>query len=255
MSFFKTVLNIVPRPWLIKASFLVKPFLDLYYKGNRFTDPISGKSYRKFLPYGYQTQRENVLAPGTLSLERHRLLWLYLQQKTTFFSQQLKVLHVAPEQCFYPVFKKQKNIDYTTTDLFSPLADVKADICDLPFKDNSYDVVFCNHVLEHIIKDDKAIQELYRILKPGGWGVFQIPQNTNQQDTYEDFSITDPNERQIHFGQYDHVRVYGLDYFNKLASHGFSVEQFSVKENFTDTEVEKFSLMKNEILPVVTKPI
>ena len=133
------------------------------------------KSFKMFLPYGYGNQRNNVLSPSTLSLERHRLLWLYLQNETDFFtsSTKLEVLHFAPEQEFYKRFKKQQNINYTTTDLLSPLADVKADICHLPFEDNAYDIIFCNHVLEHIPDDTKAMQELYRVLKPGGMGIFQ----------------------------------------------------------------------------------
>ncbi len=254
MSLFKTILNVIPRPWLIKASFAAKPFLNLYYSGNKYTDPINGKSYRKFLPYGYEKQRENVLAPGTLSLERHRLLWLYLKNNSDFFKTSKKVLHVAPEQCFYKLFRKLKTLDYTTTDLFSPLADVKADICNLPFEAHQYDVVFCNHVLEHITDDTKAMKELYRVLKPGGWGIFQVPQNVNTTTTYEDFSITDPKERQKHFGQYDHVRVYGLDYFKRLESVGFKVQQIHVKEHFSPAEIKKYALMENEILPICTKP-
>ncbi|MEI6866425.1 class I SAM-dependent methyltransferase, partial [Flavicella sp.] len=215
MFLFKIALNTIPRPLLIKISYWARPFVSFYLKGNNYTDPIDGKSFRKFLPYGYDIQRKNVLAPGTLSLERHRLLWLYLQS-TDFFINPKKVLHVAPEQCFYKLFKKQKNLDYLTTDLYSPLADIKADICNLPFKDNSYDVIFCNHVLEHIKNDKKAMQELYRILKPGGIGIFQIPQELDRDTTYEDLSITSPEERKKHFGQYDHVRVYGKDYFDKL---------------------------------------
>ncbi|NJB82117.1 putative SAM-dependent methyltransferase [Wenyingzhuangia aestuarii] len=251
---FKTILNVIPRPWLIKASYAAKPFLNLYYKGSNYTDPINGKSYRKFLPYGYEHQRENVLAPGTLSLERHRLLWLYLTNHSDFFKQPKKVLHVAPEQCFYKLFRNQKNLEYTTTDLFSPLADVKADICDLPFADNSYDVIFCNHVLEHITDDTKAMNELFRVLKPGGWGIFQIPQDVTKADTYEDFTITDPKERQKHFGQYDHVRIYGLDYFKRLENVGFQVHQFKTTEHFSSAAIKKYALMKNEILPVCAKP-
>ncbi|MDO6801247.1 methyltransferase domain-containing protein [Wenyingzhuangia sp. 1_MG-2023] len=255
MSLFKTILNVVPRPWLIKASYLAKPFLDFYYKGNTFTDPINQKSYRKFLPYGYENQRENVLAPGTLSLERHRLLWLYLNNHSDFFTAPKKVLHVAPEQCFYKSFRKQTNLDYTTTDLFSPLADVKADICDLPFDNNTYDVVFCNHVLEHIADDAKAMSELFRVLKPGGWGIFQVPQDTKRKNTYEDFSIILPEERQLHFGQYDHVRIYGLDYFTRLEKAGFTVKQFKVTDHFSPQEIEKFALMRNEILPICFKEL
>ncbi|MDB4297477.1 class I SAM-dependent methyltransferase [Flavobacteriaceae bacterium] len=253
MSLFKTILNIVPRPFLIKASLYLKPLLAVYYKGNKYTDPIDNKSYRKFLPYGYENQRDNVLAPGTLSLERHRLLWLYLKQTPDFFSKPIKVLHVAPEQCFVKLFRKQTNLDYTTTDLYSPLADVKADICNLPFKDNTYDVVFCNHVLEHIENDALAMSELYRVLKPGGWGIFQIPQDITRDITYEDFNITNPEDRRVHFGQYDHVRVYGLDYFDRLKNQGFKVKQFKVVENFSSQEIEDYALMENEILPICVK--
>ena len=213
---FKIVLNSIPRPILIRLSYVVRPVLALFLKGNRFTDPIDGKSFRTFLPYGYGHQRNNVLSPSTLSLERHRLLWLYLQNETDFFTKELKVLHFAPEQAFYRRFKKQKNLQYTTTDLESPLADVKADICNLPFEDNSFDFILCNHVLEHIPDDKKAMQELYRILKPGGIGIFQIPQDLNREFTFEDNSIVDKAERARIFGQYDHVRVYGRDYFDQL---------------------------------------
>src|SRR5690606_30324446 len=100
--------------------------------------------------------------------------------------------------------------------LDSPLADVKADICNLPFDDNSFDFILCNHVLEHIPDDEKAMRELYRILKSGGTGIFQIPQDLNRETTFEDSSITDRKERAKIFGQYDHVRIYGRDYFDKL---------------------------------------
>ena len=143
---FKTILNVVPRPLLIRASYYIKPVLALALKGDRYTDPIDGKSFKTFLPYGYGTQRNNVLSPSTLSLERHRLLWLYLKNETSFFSESLKVLHFAPEQAFYTRFKKQPNLQYTTTDLESPLADVKADICNLPFESDCYDVILCNHL-------------------------------------------------------------------------------------------------------------
>jgi len=253
MQLFKSILNTIPRPILIKASYWVSPIVSLYLKGNTFTDPIDGNSYRKFLPYGYGTQRENALAPGTLSLERHRLLWLYLQNETDFFSAPKKVLHIAPEQCFLKLFKKQQNLDYITADLYSPIADVKADICDLPFEENSFDVVFCNHVLEHIENDKKAMSELYRVLKPGGLGIFQIPQDLSLDKTYEDFTITSKEERKKHFGQYDHVRVYGKDYFNKLRAVGFKVNEVDYSKTLDPILVTKYCLTKGEILPVCTK--
>ncbi|MBW3519039.1 class I SAM-dependent methyltransferase [Flavobacterium sp. NKUCC04_CG] len=253
-SIFKSILNTIPRPILIRLSYVVRPILALYLKGSRFTDPIDGKSFREFLPYGYATQRQNVLSPSTLSLERHRLLWLYLNRETDFFSTPKKVLHFAPEQAFYKRFRKQVNLDYTTTDLESPLADVKADICNLPFNDNTFDIVLCNHVLEHIPNDTQAMKELYRILKPGGMGIFQIPQDLNRSTTFEDNSITDRKERARVFGQYDHVRIYGRDYFDKLRSIGFTVEEVDYTSKLSPREIERYCLAKGEIIPVCFKP-
>lgn len=250
---FKRVLNLVPRPLLIRLSYVARPFLALSLRGDTYQDPIDGKTFKKFLPYGYENQRENVLSPSTLSLERHRLLWLYLKNETDFFKAPKKVLHFAPEQAFYKRFRAMKNLDYTTTDLNSPLADVKADICDLPFEDDSYDVIFCNHVLEHIPDDTKAMQELYRILKPGGMAILQIPQDLQRADTFEDNSITDRNERAAIFGQYDHVRIYGRDYFDKLRTIGFKVREVDYTAQLDAAEVDKYRLAKGEILPVCFK--
>lgn len=253
MGLFKTILNLVPRPFLIKLSYVARPFLAFWYRGNTYTDPIDGKSFRSFLPYGYGQQRPNVLAPGTLSLERHRLLWLYLQNETSFFTEPLKVLHLAPEQCFIKRFKALKNLDYTTADLYAPHVDVCADICNLPFADKTFDVVFCNHVLEHITDDSKAMQELFRVLKPGGFGIFQIPQDLNREKTYEDFNITLPTERAQHFGQYDHVRIYGRDFFNRLRAVGFEVKEVNYSKNLSAETIERYRLVKDEILPVCFK--
>jgi predicted SAM-dependent methyltransferase len=273
---FKLILNTIPRPLLIRLSYVARPVLALALKGDTFTDPIDGKSFKTFLPYGYGKQRNNVLSPSTLSLERHRLLWLYLNEETDFFQPHLvsdsselnsnriklrdaetnlslKVLHFAPEQAFYKLFRNQKNLDYTTTDLYSPLADVKADICNLPFEDNQYDVILCNHVLEHIPDDTKAMQELYRVLKPGGMAILQIPQDLSRIVTFSDDSITDQKERAKIFGQYDHVRIYGRDYSDKLRGIGFRVEEEDYTNKIAVEMVEKYCLAKGEIIPVCFK--
>ena len=250
---FKFILNKIPRPILIRLSYLVRPIIAFVLKGSTYTDPIDQRSFREFLPYGYGNQRPNVLSPSTLSLERHRLLWLYLKNETDFFTLEKKVLHFAPEQCFLKRFRKLKNLDYTTTDLLSPIADIKADICDLPFEDNSYDVILCNHVLEHIPDDTKAMQELYRVMKPGGYGIFQIPQDLERAETFEDNTITDKAERAKIFGQYDHVRIYGRDYFDKLRRIGFKVEDVDYTSKLSNEGIDKYRLAKGEIIPVVYK--
>ncbi|WP_179343858.1 class I SAM-dependent methyltransferase [Winogradskyella ursingii] len=252
-SLFRLFLNFIPRPILIRLSYAIRPILAFLLKGKTYTDPIDGKSFIKFLPYGYGKQRNNILSPSTLSLERHRLLWLYLKNETDFFKANKRLLHFAPEQCFLNRFRNLENLDYTTTDLNSPIADVKADICNLPFEDNSFDIILCNHVLEHIPDDTKAMQELYRVMRKGGYGIFQIPQDLNRDSTFEDDSITDKKERTKIFGQYDHVRIYGQDYFDKLRSVGFKVEEVDYTSKLSDETVDKYRLAKGEIIPVVYK--
>ncbi|MEL6810907.1 MAG: class I SAM-dependent methyltransferase [Bacteroidota bacterium] len=251
---FKFFLNLIPRPLLIRLSYLVRPLVAFFLRGKKHTDPIDGKSYRKFLPYGYENVRENVLAPGTLSLERHRLFWLYLKNETSFFGpERLRVLHFAPEQAFLKRFRKLNHLYYTTTDLNSPIADVKADICSLPFDNDSYDFIICNHVLEHIPDDTKAMEELYRVLAPGGMAILQVPYDRKRTITFEDDTITDRKERARIFGQYDHVRVYGMDYFKKLASVGFQVEGVDYTAGLSEEKIERYRLPKGELLPVCRK--
>jgi len=249
----KLILKIFPRTFLIKFSFIFQPLLGILLSGDKFTDPIDGKSFRKFLSYGYNKSRKNALSPSTLSLERHRLLWLYLKNETVLFEKKIKLLHFAPEQAFYKRFKKLRNIQYDTIDINSPLAKIKADICDLPIKENTYDFILCNHVLEHVLDDNKAMSELYRVLKKGGTGIFQVPIDMKREKTFQDDSITDKLERNKIFGQYDHVRVYGKDYFKKLEDTGFKVQQIDYSKKFSDKEILKFSIIKGEIIPVCTK--
>jgi SAM-dependent methyltransferase len=249
----KLILNTFSRTFLIKISFVFQPILGLFLKGNQFTDPIDGKSFSTFLPYGYNNLRKNALSPSTFSLERHRLLWLYLKNETGFFDKKIKLLHFAPEQAFYKRFKKLSSIQYDTIDINSPLAMIKADICDLPIKDNTYDFILCNHVLEHILDDNKAISELYRVLKKDGVGIFQVPIDMKKEFTFQDDSITDKKERNKIFGQYDHVRVYGKDYFTKLKNAGFKVEEVDYTKNLSKDEIYRFSIVKGEIIPVCTK--
>ncbi len=256
MGLYRTLLNWIPRPLLIRGSYALRPFLPLFFAGDRFEDPIDGKKYRKLLPYGYgEVQRPNALSPSTLSLERHRLLWLYLSRKTDFLSRAAELLHFAPEQCFYARFKKLPNLRYVTADIDSPLADLSVDVQDLPLEDNRFDWIFCNHVLEHVPDDRKALSELYRVLKPGGTLIAQVPQRFDWEKTLEDPSITDRKERERLFGQYDHLRMYGRDYPERLKEAGFEVRLWDAAAELGEQAVNRYALPKGELLPVALKPL
>lgn len=218
----------------------------MIYTGSTVTCNICQRGFRKFLPYG-RIARENALCPNCLGLERHRLMWLFLQKETDFFTAPKKVLHVAPELCFLGRFKKLKNLEYITGDIESPLADVKMDIHHIPFEDNSFDVVFCNHVMEHVEDDIKACAEINRVLKPNGWGIIQSPVYEHEV-TLEDKTITDPKERERVFGQSDHVRKYGKDYARRLSKSGLRVTENNFVKQLSEDMVKKYALPEKEII-------
>ncbi len=231
-------------------------FLGIFYAGDKVQCPVCRRKYGKFLPYGRGTSaRDNALCPGCLSLERHRLMYLFMERKTNFFTGSgLKVLHVAPEYCFIDRFEKLPNIGYLTADIESPLAKIKMDIHNIPFENDVFDVVICNHVMEHVDDYVKATSELYRVLKPGGWGLIQSPQNLNLAHTYEDRTITDPREREKHFFQDDHLRIFGRDYGRELERGGFIVrDDRFVMDELSAEEVARFSLPEREIIYFCTK--
>ena len=242
------IIRKVPRKYLQLFSHHILKVVSLFMRGNKVTCPICEISYRKFLPYGRLNPRANALCPDSLSLERHRLMWLYLKEKTNFFTQDLRVLHIAPELCFIDIFKRMENLDYTTADLESPLAEVKMDVHQIPFDDASFDVVFCNHVMEHVEDDIKAMSEINRVLKPGGWAIIQSPQDYSREETLEDPSITDPKERERVYWQSDHVRLFGLDYGKRLTKAGFNVTEDRYVMELPKETVQRYALPANEII-------
>lgn len=249
-SIISLVLRYIPRPYLQLVGHWAARLLSIFYIGNQVECPVCSSKYRKFLPYGRNTSsRENALCPSCLSLERHRLMALYMKRKTNFYTANLKVLHVAPEYCFIDRFEQMKNLDYITADIESPLAKVKMDIHQIPFPDNTFDVAFCNHVMEHVDDYILAISELHRVLKPGGWALIQSPQDMKYEVTYEDPTITDPKEREIHFLQNDHLRLFGRNYGRELEKGGFKVtEDRFVMDELSKAEVLRYSLPGEEIV-------
>src|SRR5579863_2750569 len=196
----------------------------LYYGGSRYTCPICGNHLRRFLPAGLDfpvlKEKEvvgggyypNILCPVCGSFDRMRLLYLYLLHKTDLFQKRYKILHVAPERIVAERLRLVSGADYMTGDLHGDNVTGDVDITDIRFPDNTFDVIICNHVLEHVIDDKRAMREIYRTLKPGGWAILQVPISLTLETTYEDFSIVTEAGRERAFGQSDHVRLYGRDY-------------------------------------------
>lgn len=239
------VIRYVPRKYLQLFSGVGLKMLGIFYAGNKVECPICGGNYRSFLPYGRINPRPNALCPSCLSLERHRLIWVYLKEKTNFFSQKLSVLHLAPEPCFVKRFEKIHGDTYITGDIESPLAKVKMDIHRIPFEENKFDVVLCNHVLEHVQDDIKAMREIRRVLKPGGWAILQVPFFSPVPNvTFEDNSVSDPREREKIFGQDDHVRKFGKDYPQRIERSGLK----AILDDFAKSQLDKYGLQKGEIL-------
>ncbi|TAD92373.1 MAG: methyltransferase domain-containing protein [Bacteroidetes bacterium] len=231
------------------------------YEGDRVFCPICRSKYDHFADFGLVV-RHNARCLNCGSLERHRLLYSYLQNKKNIFNEgeKKRMLHFAPEEFFLKAFANNPSIEYVSGDLFPELYNLngtynvtKIDITNIPFSDESFDVVLCNHVLEHIPDDALAMLELYRVMRTGGWGVFQVPIDYSLVNTYEDFSITEPKAREKAFGQIDHVRLYGQDYKTRLAKAGFSVTEDDYVTQMSSAEQYRLGVMPHELIYYVEK--
>ena len=249
-----------------KAFFL--SLKKLRYFGRGKICPICRARLKAFLPYGLDNPvfdkykvagggyRRDVFCPVCHSIDRERLLYLFLKTETSVFNRPIKLLHIAPEINLEPLFKNCRQLHYITADKYSSEVMEKMDITDIHFHDDSFDAVMCNHVLEHVVDDEKALSELFRVIIPGGWAVLQVPVSLALVKTFEDFSIVDPHEKETTFGQKDHVRIYAQDYKDRIARAGFKVTVYDWTQNadaFGGTG-NKYGLNKQEKVYFAEKP-
>jgi SAM-dependent methyltransferase len=220
------------------------------YAGSSVECPCCGARYRTFLP---SDSVSNVRCGRCRSLERHRLLFLYLKHRTDLFTERRRLLHFAPEETLRRTLTALPNLDYVTTGL-SGRVSVRMDITQLAIADRTFDAIICVHVLEHIPDDHRAMCELRRVLKPGGWAILQVPLDPQRERTYEDPRITDPAERLVHFGEKDHVRQYGRDYVERLERAGFQVAVDSYVRTLPGDEVRRYGLASHEDI-YVCRPV
>ncbi len=242
-----------------------------YYYGYSYHCQICDHHFRKMLPGGFDLEvikkmniigsgrRDNNICPYCQSTDRDRLVYLYLSQETQVFNKKVRILHISPEPALYDNLKNHSNILYVTGTKYSEgiyyHKYIKSiDLLELPYGDGEFDLVICNHVLEHIDEDAKAISEIYRVITDGGSAILQVPISNQLEVTYEDSSITSKKGREKHFGQFDHVRIYGRDYPKRIENAGFKVQKYSpFSAEYLEKVLNQFALNKNEKLFIAHK--
>lgn len=192
----------------------------LRHRGDAVACPCCGRSFDRFIRH---RGRPHAKCPGCGALERHRMLWLYLAERTDLMSAPAALLHFAPEYAFERRLRRIPTLRYVTADIDSALAMDKVDIMAMPYADESFDAVLCSHVLEHVDDDRVALAEIRRVLKPGGLALLMTPIDGRVETTLEDPTVTTPAERHRVFGQSDHQRLYGRDFGRRVEAAGFAV--------------------------------
>ena len=212
--------------------------------------PLCGGSFAAFLPAG---ERERVVCPGCGSRERHRASWLFLEERPDLLAGADSLLHFAPEAYVRDRLAATTGLRYITADLVPGRGDLPLDLTDLKLPDAAFGAVLCSHVLEHVPDDRRAMRELHRILRPGGWAIVMVPLDLRLESTYEDPSITDPEGRVKAFLQFDHVRLYAPDIAVRLSDAGFWVEEVPVAERVGPEHARRYGLLTSDHVFLCTK--
>jgi SAM-dependent methyltransferase len=243
--------NLVNRPDIrrigraLRLGRLARGAAALWMRGDRVECLCCGGRFRGFLPGGPE-RRPDARCPHCGSLERHRLVWIWLQHRTDLLTARRRVLVVAPDVFLQDALRARPSLDYLSIDLESPLAMRHMDLTRLELPDASFDAAFCSHVLEHILDDRTAMRELLRVLAPGGWAVLQTPLDPARERTLEDPTLTAPADRLRVFGQADHVRIYGRDFFDRLRECGWAIERVPLARTLGEAVTRRHGLDPDE---------
>jgi methyltransferase family protein len=234
--------------------------------GSRLECPFCGWHFRRFRPAGFHYPviiekrvigghyHSDNICPRCLSNARERLAYLFLRDRTSLFKQDTLLLHVAPEPELAAALKRCSNIRYVSADLFLPEVMTRFDVLRMPFRDQTFDTVICNHVMEHVADDSLAMAEIYRVLKPRGWALLQVPIALALDKTIEDPTATTAADRIRLFGQSDHVRLYSsADYVARLEETGFRVSVTNYASELAEGTTIKYALVAEEQIFVCAK--
>ncbi len=223
----------------------------LRHRGNAVQCPCCGREWGSFAP---AWNRPGAICPACGSHERHRALWLYLQERTPLGDEAMSLLHFAPEYALRGRIGSVPGLRYVTADLDPEGVDVQLDITAMPFDDGAFDAILCSHVLEHVPDDRTAMAELHRVLKPGGWAIVLVPLDPARESTYEDFGVTAPEDRQREFGQHDHVRMYAADIAGRLEEAGFEVVPDHFVEEMGEERRRRHGLLVEDVIFRCARP-
>ena len=238
-------------PHLVEGLLVLR---SLLFVGNKHICPCCGWKLRAFTHGGTSLKvRHHGYCPRCNAKARHRRDWLFLEQKTNLFRDNLRLLHVSPKYSLLRRLKKLPNLRYTAVDLYTrPHMDIKMDLAATPVPSATFDAIICIHVLEHVKDDRGAMRELFRVLKPGGWALISVPIRLDQK-TYEDSTITTPEGRRQAFGEISHYRFYGYDLVDRLEACGFQV-QCDLGQDIDPQIMATYGLLDDENVFYCTRP-
>lgn len=249
------------------SNFIEDNFLMIrsknHFSGNKFC-VICENSLTDFLPAGIREEifdkyhiigsgyRENCLCPYCGARDRVRWFYYVLQNIIDISKVSGRLLHFAPETGIREYIKQNMNIDYYTGDIVAGRAMHVTDITDIQYKDDTFDYVICNHVMEHIVDEEKAVNEIKRVLKMNGKWIFSFPICTDIP-TCEDPTIISPEARLKAYGQCDHVRLYGKDYKSRFENYGLKLQIYSPEKELDTISIKKYGFIKDDVIIVATK--